>query len=174
MPARGILAPAFNSAYDYFMNRKAIAVVAVVTGVLVIGGLVIALSPDKNAKANKNTKAQSIPYGAKFEEVKRLSQGDKPRCLSDNATANQAVKKIVTKDPVNSFDLVLGMQIIDMPAGYTTDTIYSFDSRQATGTISYTDANQKKFVGNLKSFNYTADVDSSNNWKVTNFIACAE
>ncbi len=119
--------------------------------------------------------AQSIPENAYFSDVKKLSQGKRSQCLSNDKAAQTAVEKVKTPDEINSFDLVLGTRILDVPAGYTTTTVHSFDGKTATGTNSYTDKNQEAFVGNLKSFNYVAELDSkTNNWKLVSYIACDE
>ncbi len=148
------------------MKKKIlIPAIALVVVIVVVVVVVVVVKPD--------AQAQSIPENAYFNDVKKLSQGTRPQCLSNDKDAQTAVEKIKTPNEINSFDLVLGTRILDVPAGYTTTTIHSFDGKTATGTNSYTDKNQEKFVGDLESFNYVIELDTkTNNWKLTSYIAC--
>ena len=149
------------------MKKKLLISLVLLIAVAAVTAVVILVKP--------GVKAQSVPENSYFKDVKKLSQGKRPQCLPNDKNAQTAVEKIKTPDEINSFDLVLGTRIIDVPAGYTTTTVHSFDGRTATGTNSYTDKNQEKFVGDLKSFNYTAELDTkTNNWRLTSYVACNE
>lgn len=135
--------------------------------VLIIIGVILGFSMKSNASA------QQIPDNSRFSQVKKLSRGTRPQCLSDNKTAHSAVAKIKSSNEMSSFDLVMSSRIIDMPAGYTTTTVHTFDGITASGTNSYTDKNQQAFAGDLKYFNFVVQLyHKTNDWKLTSYIAC--
>lgn len=147
------------------MKQKLILIGALVTG-LVVAALIV--SPSKSSQMV----AQSIPDGAYFSDAIRLSTGKKQACLPNNPAAEDKVNALKAPTSGQSFDLILGSRIIDVPAGTIDTTVNSFDGTNAAGTVTYSNPSQAKLVGDLKNFNYSATVDKDGSWKMDSFIAC--
>jgi hypothetical protein len=163
------------SCYYYGMKHKRI-VLGIAAMVFVF--VAVAISVPMLTKSSRTTapvvsKALPIPAESTFDQVKKLSTGTKPVCLSNSPEAEKQVMSIQTKNYAASFDLVTNMRIIDMPAGKTDVTVHSYEGYEAMGTITFSDPNQAAKVGQLKNFNYTAYYNAKDDvWSLTNFIAC--
>jgi hypothetical protein len=138
--------------------------------VMLVGAVVLVI----HSKSNEQSTAQEIPANVYYADMKRLSAGTKPACLTETAGIMDEIKQSPQpKNEMATFDLILGSQIVDMPAGYTTVHAHSYDGKTATGSMIYSDPNQKEFVKGLDRVNFAAQRNqSSNEWTVISFIAC--
>jgi len=149
------------------------------TGLLVVllavSAIVLLQRNKDEAQLPTQVRAQSVPPNASFAQVKELSVGSKPTCLADDEAANKRFDSLKPDSLRDQFGYgAATAYVMDVPAGTADLTINSFDGNEAKGTLTYTGSGaQAVFVGNLKTFNYTANIDTAKQmWQVTNFIAC--
>lgn len=125
-----------------------------------------------NAKSPQQH-AQQIPIGTYFAKVRQLSTGKKPACLTRNTALDATVQADDTLPFEKSMSPALGTVIPDMPAGYTTTYLHTYTQTKATGYEIFSDKNQRSFVGDLKSFNFSIQRSNTEaSWKLTSFLAC--
>jgi len=158
-------------------NPKVVVGVLTVAVILVVIGIFFLLSDaSKDADARPAQKAaQQIPKETYFNEVKKLSAGDKPACLAPDPALEHVVKDDESLPYEKSFSPAIGTVIIDMPAGYTDVYLHSYTPTRASGYEVFSDKNQESFVGELKTFNFTIERASADStWTVKSFIACSE
>jgi hypothetical protein len=154
--------------------------VFLITAFVVIAMIVAAIGLRVHTTKIQSTRpsqqyAQSIPEGTFFAKVRELSVGKKPACLSRDTALDQIIKADSKLPYERSMSMVLGTVIPDMPAGYTTTYLHDYTPTNATGYEIFSDKNQQKLVGSLKSFNFRLQRSSADaSWKLASFIACSE
>lgn len=153
--------------------KKPVIVITVlgIIAIFAVAGAI--LTSNKSNRTGTQRLAQPIPDQSYFNDVKKLSVGKKPSCLTDVPSAKNAVQNYEPSNIMDSLDMVLGTRIIDMPAGQYESTVNSFSKFEAKGTVAFVDKNQQATVGSLKNFNYIAKVNPDNShWKLVLLIAC--
>lgn len=151
-------------------------IVASAIAVVAIAAIGLGTYAIKTAHAKPSQQyAQPIPEGTFFNQVRQLSAGQKPACLTHDKTLDKIVQADDKLPFEKSMSPALGTVIPDMPAGYTTTYLHTYTPTSATGYEIFSDKNQRSFVGDLKSFNFSIHRSSANaTWKLVSFIACAE
>jgi hypothetical protein len=157
-------------------RNRLLGVAAIVVVVLAVAAISLRAHSTKTASTKPSQKhAQPIPEGTNFAQVRVLSAGKKPTCLTHDTALDQTVKADDALPYEKSMSTAIGTVIPDMPAGYTTTYLHTYTPTSATGYEIFSGKNQKPFVGNLKSFNFSIHRSGPDAvWKLTSFVACSE
>jgi hypothetical protein len=154
-------------------HKKLFGGVGIVVIVLAIVAFALTRGTDSSPQTSQT--AQEIPEGTYFNEVKTLSAGSKPACLTPDPALTQIVEDDDKLPFEKSFSVAIGSVIPDMPAGFTDVYLHEYSATKARGYEVFSDQNQQSFVGDLAAFNFTIERASANNqWKLQSFIACTK
>lgn len=154
-------------------HKKTYGLLALVLAPCVIIGVVLATKANTTSKSSGPKQAQQIPSGTYFAEVRKLSAGTKPVCVTEDPALSDVVKEDDKLPYEKSFGSAIANAIPDMPAGFIDVQLSSDASTTKTGYVVFSDKNQQSVVQNLKTFNFTVSrPNSSATWSLKSFIAC--
>lgn len=157
------------------MNRKKLYALLALLLVIFIVTAVVLVKKAHSTQSVAQQQAQQIPSGTYFAQVRKLSAGEKPFCLTEDPALSDVVKEDDKLPYDKSFGSAIANAIPDMPAGFIDVKLNDSTPTSKTGYVVFSDKNQQSVVQDLKTFNFTVNRPNANaTWSLKSFIACTD